>query len=233
MKLFFLILLLPIVTNAQLNYNLDNNLTGSYATSKSGDQTGFVLNGTNNISDKNKYFDVNPYYSLRYSGTNKIDNELLSREDIGFFDNTVSAFVVHQYNMSFIRGITSDNWFGVGVGKKIYETNHFDLSLSYCFENEYRKYDNLPMETIYRNSFRIKTKFIYKDIQLHLEYYIQPNINNENDINIFGTASLNFFNSKPVSLLLENVYNFISTDNIRVIQNTTLGIKIKICKKKK
>ena len=218
----------------KIKYSLDNSLTGTYATSKSGDQTAFVLNGLNHFGIKhNIYFDVNPYYSLKFSGTNNIDNEFLTREDIGYKDSGLSVFVVHQYNSSLIRGISSDNLCGVGVGKMFKLNKHLMFGVSYCSEYEYRKYSELSLETILRNSFRAKLKLDVKDIQFNFEYYFQPSMNDIKDINIYGTSSLVFFNNKSVSFVIQNVYNYMSTDRIKIIQSTTLGIKVKLKNKLK
>ena len=230
MKKLLFLLFLPLVTNAQLKYNLDNSLTGSYATSKIGDQTGLVFNGLNHFEVKKTYWDINPYYSIKYTGTKKIDNELLSREDIGRWDKSISVFLVHQYNSSFIRGISADNWIGAGIGKTVKIKEHISISLSYCVQYEYRRYLNSPLETILRNSIRGRIRCDYKDVQLSVEYYFQPNIDNSNDINIFGSTSITLFNSKPVSLTFQNVYNYMSTDKVKLIQNTTAGIRVKLCK---
>jgi hypothetical protein len=162
-----------------------------------------------------------------------INNEFLTKEDIGIKDKSISVFLVHQYNSSLIRNISSDNWIGLGIGKSFLIDKTIKFSISDCLENEYRKYYYSNIETIIRNSLRAKLKFTYKGIQLSCEYFYQPNINDPTDVNIFGTTSLNLFEGKPVSFIIQNVYNFVSTSSVRVIQNTTFGLNLKICKKPK
>lgn len=232
-KLLLLILLIiPFLTQAQIEYNLEDNVTGSYATSKTGDQKGLVLNGTNHINRGNTYMDINPYYSLVYSGTQQIDNELLTREDIGITKKSLSFFIVHQYNSSLIRSISSDNWIGVGMGKS-YTVKAVKFSVSDCMETEYKRYNGTETQTTVRNSFRVKVKVIYKGLQLACEYYYQPNVNDISDVNIFGTTSLLLFENKPVSFIIQNVYNFVSANSVHVIQGTTFGLNLKLCKKAK
>lgn len=228
-KILFILLILPVISQAQIKYVLDNALTGTYATSKAGDQTAVVLNGTNHlVTKRNVYMDLNPYYSLKYSGIRNIDNEILIREDIGYKDTGMSIFVFHQYNHSLIRGISSDNLYGVGIGKRLHVKNHFYVGLSYCVLYEYRKYSLQPVDAILRHSFRTKFKVDYKSVQLLFEYYFQPSVNDIKDLNIFGSTSLVFFKDKPLSFVIQNVYNYMSTDNVRTIQNTTFGFKYKL-----
>ena len=228
-KLLFILLLVPMLVQAQIKYSLDDNLTGTYATSKAGDQTSVVINGLNHfVTKENVYFDINPYYSLKYSGTRNIDNEFLIREDIGYKDSGLSVFAVHQYNSSLIRGISSDNWCGLGVGKMFKLSKNLMFGVSYCTEYEYRKYTMESLETVLRNSFRAKLKLDVRDIQFNFEYYFQPSVDNMSDINIFGTASLTFFNSKSISFTVQNVYNYMSTDKIKTIQSTSFGMKFKM-----
>jgi len=224
-------LVLSNICNAQVCYNFDNALTGSYATTKSGDQTAISFNGINHIGFNNMYSDINPYYSLKYTGRNKTDDELLTREDIGIKNKVVSLFAVHQYNSSYIRGISSDNWMGIGIGKHYDLNKNMFIALSYCNEYEFSKYDRRNVENILRCSFRTKLKINYADVQFIFEYYFQPNVNNINDLNIFGSSTLVFFNNKPVSFIVQNMYNYISTDKIKTIQNTTFGFKLKLSKK--
>lgn len=230
--LLLVVLCLPFMCRAQYNYRLENNVTGSYSTSKNGDQTSLVLNGINHVDNGRQYIEVNPYYSLIYSGKTVIDNEFLTREDIGIKDKSVSVFIVHQYNSSLIRSISSDNWIGLGIGKTFLIGKTFKFSISDCLENEYRKYYYSDIQTTVRNSLRAKIKFTYRGIQLSSEYFYQPNINDPTDINIFGTTTINIFEGKSVSFIIQNVYNFVSTTSVHVIQNTTFGLNIKIYSKK-
>ena len=209
-------------------FSLDNNLTGTYATTKVGDVTSLLINGLNHFEIKHNYFDINPYYSLRFSGVKNIDNEFLIREDIGYKDRGLSMFFVHQYNSSLIRAISSDNWYGLGIGKMFELNKSLMIGVSYCTEYEYRKYMEVSLEEVLRNSFRTRLKFNIKDVQFNFEYYFQPSVNNINDINIFGSSSLTFFNNKSISFTIQNVYNYMSTDKVKTIQSTTLGLKFKI-----
>ena len=65
-----------------------------------------------------------------------------------------------------------------------------------------------------------------------LEYYYQPAFN-KNDTNFLGSSSIIFFDNRPISFTIQNTINYISTDHIKTIQNTTFGIKINLTNDKK
>ena len=203
-----LILLLLLVSQSvfsQIKINSDNNLTGSFNTTKAGDQPSMVINGNNRVYLNKFYFDVNPFYQVSQTNHKLTANELLIRDDIGFNDSIISLFLVHQYNSSFIRGISSDNWFGLGISKNIISNKNIVFNLSACIENEYRRYTDVYIERILRESYRAKIKLNYETISLSFEYYFQPNVNDLKDINIFGSTTLSLFNNKSINFKI-NIY---------------------------
>jgi hypothetical protein len=228
MKKFLLLLLIPTLGYGQINYSLDNNITGTYATTKVGDQPALMINGSNHFDRGNFVLDINPYYSLKYTGTKQIDNEFLTREDIGYKEKDITVFAYHEYNSSLIRSISSDNWIGLGVGKKYVFSDKLFLALSYCSVYEYRRYSELSLQTILRNSFRAKLKLTYPAVAFSFEYYYQPSVNDMNDYNMFGSSSISLFPGKTISFVAQNTYNFISTDKVKTIQSTSFGFKIKV-----
>ena len=60
-----------------------------------------------------------------------------------------------------------------------------------------------------------------------LEYKFLDRKNDLKDINIFGSTTLSLFNNKSINFIIQNTYNYISTDKIKTIQSTSIGIKIK------
>jgi len=227
-KVIAIFLALPLYCNAQSKMNFDDNFTGSYNTTKVGDQTALMINGTNHVAKNNFYADFNPYYNLTYTGQKMTGNELTIKDDIGYNDEKLSVFIPHQYNTSYIRGISSDNLIGLGVGYH-FKFKHKTIGVSYAALEEYRKfnYNDGQLSNILRNSFRLKIKLDYTNVAFSFEYYIQPNVNDGTDINIWGSSSIILFNNKPVNFVIQNVYNYMSTDKIKTIQSTSFGIKIK------
>lgn len=230
MKIFFTLFLglLPFISQAQLKYCFDDNLTGIYGSSKNGEQLSIVANGHNRVEFRNFVMNVKPFSSMKYSGSNMTENDFLITEDIGYKINNISLFIVHQYNYSYLRNIRWDHWIGSGVGKKFEIKKWLYLNLSYAMMYEYRRYYEQPVESIIRNSFRVKVGLKTKSTQLLLEYYVQPNINDNKDVNIFGTAQLVLFADRFINLIVQNTYNYQSTDVISTIQCTTIGFKFKL-----
>lgn len=221
--------LIPHYSIGQVKYDLENNITGSHSTTKSGDQRTILVNGANQVTYKKISLDFNPFYNLIYQGDKLTSNEMLHRQNLSYTDsNNVSFFILHQYTSSYIRNIVSDNMFGLGLGKKININKHITTSISYCLLNHYRRYSEMTMEKTIRNSVRLKLRMDYKHIGFSTEYYFQPNINDNKDINIFGTVGVSVFNSKPINLVFQHVFNYISTDAIRNLQATTIGVKVKL-----
>ena len=225
------LLLTSLISHAQLKYSLDDNLTGIYGSAKNGEQLSLVANGNNRLELKNFYLDVKPFSSVKYSGSNMTENDFLIRQDVGYKANNLTLFVVYQYNYSYLRGIKSDHWFGSGVGRKFEINDHFYVGLSYAALYEYRRYYEQAVETIIRNSFRVKVGLKSKSTQLLLEYYVQPNINNQKDVNMFGSAQLVLFADRFINFVVQNTLNYQSTDKIEMIQSTTVGFKLKLVSK--
>lgn len=229
-----LLILLPTIAFGQVKFNLSENVSGAYNTIKAGDQYVFTVNSTNHADfGKKWYADLNPYYNIGYIADKVSANELLSKHDIGTKWKSLSVFAVGQYNSSFIRGIDHDNWMGLGIGKRLISTKQLSASLSYAYLYQFRKYTGHELETIARNSIRAKVNLDLKQVDLALEYYYQPAFNNPSDLNVFGTMTLAIFADRPINLILQNTYNYISTDKVKVIQSTTIGLKIKIQKQYK
>ena len=236
----YILTILLLITNislGQVKINLTESITGSYNTIKTGNQIILVINSQNHIdfinntylSPLHTYIDVNPLYTISYVGSNITSNELLSKEDFGYKLDNYSIFLVNQINTSLIRNINLDIWNGIGVGKKFNINSRLFTSLSYALLDESRKYNNLNVEYIKRNSVRCKIIGNYDNFNINFEYYYQPNMK-FNDIDMFGSSTISIFPKKPISFVIQNVYNFMSSNKIKTIQSTTLGVKININK---
>jgi len=228
-KLLVVICIFPLIANAQFKMNLNENFTGSYNTIKAGQQLLFAVTTTNIFEYSKFYADINPNYNLGYVANKMSSNEFLTREDIGLHYKKFSFFAVNQYNTSFIRSIKYDDWYGVGIGRSV-NIRKFRFALSYCFEYQFRQYEEMESEIIMRNSIRAKITIDYSNVIMSFEYYVQPAIKDFSDLNVFGSTSISIFSNKPVSFVIQNTLSYMSTDVVKTIQNTTAGIKIKISK---
>ena len=226
-KILVLSLLLTNILVAQNKSMFTEYITGSYNTIKAGNQIVLSISSQNHINFKSTYLDVNPIYTYSTVGNVLNSNEFVTKEDFGYKIDTFSLFIVNQFNSSLIRGIDWDVCNGIGFGKRFKISPKLYTALSYAILDELRKYTLTDSELITRNSFRLKIVANYSDVNFNIEYYYQPNIK-FNDTNFYGTSTITLFPNKPLNFVIQNVYNFISTDKISVIQNTTIGIKFNL-----
>ncbi len=224
--LFFSII--SIFSYSQKELSLDNNVSGILNTTE---QTQATLQyvGTNGY-DYNKFaIDLGTNYSLRMN-KEIAENEFASRLNIAYNEEYWDSFITYQFNYSYLRKIQQDNWLGVGAGGKI-KFNWGKISLSYATLYQNTNYLINNDTKIFRHSIRAKVKYSNKWIGLSTEYYYQPNFVDVDDFIIFGTTKINLFNDKKVNLILQDVINYRSSSDIRLIHNLTIGVGYKFVKK--
>lgn len=227
--IFIILILFPVSCFSQTEINLDNNLTGIYSENKTGRQFGLNFVGNNSFQKKNLALDLGTNYSLRYNPVLS-ENEFIQRVNVGYNREYFDLFTTYQYNYSFVRSILADNWIGIGGGVK----KKFDwgkLSLSYAFIYENAKYEILPTDEIFRHSIRAKIKIEKKFVGFSTEYYYQPSIGDFSDYIIYGASKITIFQNKPFSLIIQDVINYRSTSEVKMIHNLTLGCSYKFSKK--
>ena len=227
MKNILFLILACVSLNAQVKKTLSESVSGSYATVKAGEQLVLSINSQNRFDYKNYYFSINPMYNVTYVASNVSSSEFLTKQDLGIKITNYSVFIINQYDSSLIRSISYDEWHGIGFGKKFNITQKFITSLSYCFEQQIREYSHKDKEEIFRNSIRLKSGITYQNISLQLEYYYQPAFNIK-DVNVLGSAMIIILPNKPVNFIIQNTCSYMSTDPVKMIQNTTFGIKFNL-----
>lgn len=228
-QLTILFLLISSSLFSQTELNLDNNLTGIYSDSKSGQQIGLNFSGSNTISRNKMSIDFGTNYLIRY---NKLltDNELVQRVNLSYNKERYDLFLTYQYNYSLSRSISSDNWIGVGGGlKKKFDSGKISLSYAFIFQNT--DYFIKSNDEMFRNSFRLKFKIEKKFIGFSTEYYYQPSVSDFNDYIIYGTTKVIFFANKSFSLTIQDLLNYRSNSDVKMIHNLTLGLGYKFNKK--
>lgn len=224
--LFFV--LISSILYSQKELSLDNNISGIVTTSQK-TQTTFQYVGNNGF-DYNKFaIDLGNNYSLRLN-PNVAENEFATRLNLAFNEKYWDSFITYQFNYSYLRKMQSDNWIGIGLGGKM----NFDwgkVSLSYAAIYQNTDYLVLDSKELFRHSIRGKIKYSNKWIGISSEYYYQPNFTDVNDVVIFGTTKLNLFTGKKVSLIFQDVVNYRSQSEIKMIHNLTVGVGYKFVKK--
>lgn len=224
--LFFSII--SIFSYSQKELSLDNNISGILNTTN---QTQVTLQyvGANGY-DYNKFaIDLGTNYSLRMN-KEVTENEFASRLNIAYNEEYWDSFITYQFNYSYLRKIQQDNWLGIGAGGKM-KFNWGKVSLSYATLYQNTDYLINNDTKIFRHSIRAKLKYSNKWIGLSTEYYYQPNFVNVDDFIIFGTTKINLFNEKKVNLILQDVINYRSVSDIKLIHNLTIGVGYKFVKK--
>lgn len=211
---------------SQRELSLDNSLTGLYNSSKS-TQFGFNFIGNNSLDiNKKMSFDLVTNYQTRFS-PELTDNEFIQRVNIGHSEQYWDVFTTYQFNYSLVRGIQSNNWIGVGGGlKKKFEK--FKISLSYAV-----LYDNkitIEMTETFRHSVRPKIKIDGKLISLTSEYFYQPSFNNFNDYIVYGNTKLLLFPQKKVNFVIQDILNYRSISEVKMIHSLTFGLNYKFVK---
>ena len=224
--LFFALLCFNLVFSQEIK--TDNSLTGIVSNSISS-QLGLTYVGENSFI-KNKW-DITSVtnYTLTFS-PNISENELLQRVSFDVRENKWSYFTNYQYNYSYVRKIQSDNFLGIGTGFKK-EFTYIKSSISYAILFHQSNYFNGEDENIFRHSLRLKFSLEKKNWEIISEYYYQPNFKEFNDYIIFGTTKVSLFNDKKVNLVFQDVINYRSTSDIKLIHNLTVGVGYKFIKK--
>lgn len=213
---------------SQKEISLDNNISGILNTTQT-TQTTLQYVGNNGLDYKKFAIDLGTNYSLRLNPQIK-ENEFASRLNIAYNEDHWDSFITYQINYSYLRKIEMDNWIGVGLGGKI-KFNSGKLSLSYATLYQNTNYLINDDTQIFRHSIRGRVKYSNKWIGLSTEYYYQPNFKEFNDYIIFGTTKVSLFNDKKVNLVFQDVINYRSTSDIKLIHNLTVGVGYKFIKK--
>lgn len=228
-KLLLILVFIPLLGFSQSEVNLDNNLTGLYSENKNGSQFGLNFVGNNSLQRKNIALDFSTNYSLRMNPT-LTENEFIQRVNLGYNREHFDIFSTYQYNYSLTRSILSDNWIGFGGGVKR-KFNWGKISLSYALIYESIDYMVYESDEILRHSLRIKLKIEKKFFGISTEYYYQPSITNHEDYIIYGASKITIFPERQFSLIFQDVINYRSISDVKMIHNLSIGCSYKFTKK--
>jgi hypothetical protein len=228
MKLFIL-LLFPITVFGQIKWSLDNTFTGVYGTTKTGNQLTLTAGGSNSIDYKKFGFDYNPTYIIQYS-PELTNNEYLSRQNFRFSRPGYDAFLTHTFNYSFIRGINSDNFIGIGGGIKKEQKDKFKVSLSYATMYQNTQFANGTSREYVRHSARTRIKLTFTKFQFVSEVYYQPTFLDFSNYIVNANNQLVLFPKSKVNLTIQDLISYRSDSPSPMIHKLTVGLKIKIAK---
>lgn len=222
--------LISFTVHSQKELSLDNNLTGMYSETKNGPQFGLNFIGNNSI-DINKFaLDLGTNYQLGYLQKSLSQNEFIQRANFAYNHEYWDVFTTYQYNHSLIREIKSDNWIGIGGGVKK-KFNWGKLSLSYATLYQSTNYLDIESTGNLRHSLRAKVKIEKTKLALSMEYYYQPTMSNFSDYIVYGTTKITINPKKPVSFIIQDVLNYRTDSQIKLLHNINFGISYKFVKK--
>lgn len=228
-RILLVILLFPLYCFSQSEITLDNNLTGIYSQSKNGQQFGINFVGNNSIQKNKISLDLGTNYSFRFN-PDISENEFIQRLNIGYNQDRYDIFTTYQYNYSLVRNILADHWIGIGGGVKR-SIPYGKTSLSYAFIYENAKYEVFSLEQTFRHSIRFKIKVSGKLFGFSTEYYYQPSTINYSDYIVYGSSKVTVFQNKPFSFIIQDVINYRSISDVKMIHNLTIGCSYKFSKK--
>ncbi len=223
-------ILFTISVSAQREITLENSLTGMSSQTKNGKQLNVSFIGNNSFDfGKHISIDLGTNYQLGYS-PNISQNELIQKVNLGYNKEHWDLFTTYQYNYSLIREIQADNWIGIGGGVKE-KFKWGKASLSYAVIYQSTDFFYLNSKELLRHSLRAKVKVEKKLFSISSEYFYQPGINDIKDFIILGNTKVTILPNKPLSFVAQEVINYRSISDFKLIQNITFGISYKFTKK--
>jgi hypothetical protein len=202
-----------------LKLSLDENITCLYSKSD-GAQKNFDagIAGENGFEYRRFRVSTATNYSISF-GSSITSSELIEKTSL----DRDNFFILHVFNHSIIRKIKNDNTFGIGYGiKKSFRK--LDCSISYAMLYQVTNYYDMPSNDIYRNSFRLKLKMNGDAMGLSTEYYYQPSLNSFKDYITYVNSKIVLLPNNKLNFIIQDVINYRSKNQIRMIHNLTFGI---------
>lgn len=230
-KIYLLLLFITSISFAQ-ELNLDNNLTGNTVHADNNTRSvAFNYIGDNTLTLKN--FDINS--NTNYTFLTDKQDELLQRFNVMYkfpekkFDDY--SFFTYQFNSSLIRKIDEDHWFGLGYGVKKKIDSTLSVSTSYAIVFQDILWSSGENKTFLRHSLRGKVKLTKQNFEIVSEYFYQPNIQYFDEYIIIGTTKLVIMPKNKLNFIVQDVVNYNSITEVKLLHTISLGIQYKFNKK--
>lgn len=195
--------------------SLDNNLTSIYSNTNQNKQISLSFGGENYISKKRIAITSNTNYSLTLSPSIS-GNELTQRLTLS---DKKMLFTTYTYNYSLYRQL-HNNW--IGFGRYIAKGKQIKLSYALFYE----RIDYFSGKTIknFRHSFKIGMNIKKGPVEASTDLYYQPGIIHIKDCVVYGVTRLVFSPSGSINFTIQNVIDYRSLNDVRMINNITFGI---------
>ena len=219
----FLLLLLSTIIYSQ-NLNLSNTVGFNF-------QDNSIKTYKFNVSSVNsyeiKYFIFSNTLNENITYSNKItQNEFDNKFMVNYYKNRNMLFLTNQINYSLSRNMNIENLIGGGYGRKDSICN---VKINYSVGLLYDQINNQDIRYL-RYSLRIKISQTFDKINWSIEYYYQPDILNNKNLNIYGTTKLNLKINNNLNLNLTDIYNFYSLTKVETIHTLTIGVNYNLSK---
>lgn len=227
MRLLLILTILTITSvraqNDSLRFNFDNSITNVF--SKVGDKTTLTLNtgGDNSLVFNVFSLKSNTSYLFKYQNS-VIFNEFLQKTNIVYND----LFVLHLFNRSYLRNISSDNSIGIGYGINSDDRKSFKISLSYAMMAQHTDYDDKFKTDVLRHSIRVGFKHTNRFFNISVEYYYQPNLKLMDDYILYGTTRVKFSPKQKLNFIIQDDINYRTISNVVSIHNITFGLNYSV-----
>lgn len=210
---FVLTLLTTAVYGQDTIEQTSSNSIGGSAVSNT-KQINFTLNCDNSFKRKSSTLSNLTNYSVSW-----VDKKVA--EEISIKTNLTHGkwFGLHIFTHSLTRKINYDNSIGVG-----YIHWWENISISYGIIYAQTIFTSTPTLNVFRHSIRAKATYKW----LAVEYYIQPNVTNINDVIVTGYTKVNLFSGKKIGLSVVDVVNLRSTSTTKLIHTTSLTVNFTI-----
>lgn len=231
-KIYLLLLFITSISFAQKEVNLDNNLTcNTVQADNTTKSVGITYIGDNTLILKKFDFNSNTNYVYLTDKQNELSQRfnLMYKLPEGKLDDY--TFATYQFNSSLIRNIKADHWIGAGYGVKAKIDSTLTLSTSYALVFQDILWNTGETKTFFRHSLRGKVKLTRNDFELVSEYFYQPNIQYFNEYMIVGTSKFVIMPKNKLNFVIQDVLNYNSVAEIKVLHTISLGIQYKFNKK--
>lgn len=215
--IFFVINCLSAFSQFSDSVNYYVNFAGTGNINKADGPTAYIFNNGVRFSVSKKHFSLNSANSWIYgqNGGKKTNNDFLSVLDADLFKSTRKIYYwgLASYENSFSLKIDGRFQIGSGIGYHLLKTPKSSIVLSdgILFETtslaEKDQYDRLNYST-FRNSFRLKFRFVIKDIfVVDGVDFIQHSLSDKLDYIVRSNTNLSVRLNKWLGLTVAFTYN--------------------------
>ncbi len=193
------------------------NFAGTGSINKTNNSTAYIFNNSLKFNINKRYLSINTMNNYIYGENEKLktNNDFISVVDVDLFKNQRRLYywALASYEKSYSLNINGRFQIGGGLGLNIFNYKYAKLVISDgpLYENSRFSvpdtHGRLNYETI-RNSFRIKFRFVVKDLfVIDGVDFLQNSLSDKEDYNIRSNTTFSFKIRKWLSFTTAVTYN--------------------------